>query len=209
MRVLQGEPYSWSWLSVPITNGEIGIFFAEIRLLKDLEDGTQHNVPSLPTYFCGGTRRYLLVSLGGPLPYGFCLNCLSITFLCHILILSLAILLLWSNATRFINKSPPRIPDVHLPDKPFLQVASALRIEINRVLAILRDIASGRDLKKFLGLSYCYIRCLMPVLYERYEEQVDSFAEKAMIEFKKQYVVFDAKVLSKIPRGTLKDKKRA
>ncbi|KAL7242626.1 hypothetical protein ACSBR1_015083 [Camellia fascicularis] len=29
-----------------------------------------------------------------------------------------------------------------------------------------------------------------------------------MIEIKKQYVVFDAKVLSKIPRGPLKDKKR-
>ncbi|KAL7243740.1 hypothetical protein ACSBR1_016042 [Camellia fascicularis] len=32
--------------------------------------------------------------------------------------------------------------------------------------------------------------------------------EKAMIKIKKQYVVFDAKVLSKIPRGPLKDKKR-
>ena len=49
----------------------------------------------------------------------------------------------------------------------------------------------------------------VPVLYEKYEDQVDSFGEKAMIDIKKQYAVFDAKVLSKIPRGPLKDKKKA
>lgn len=48
----------------------------------------------------------------------------------------------------------------------------------------------------------------LPVLYEKYEDQVDSFAEKAHAEFKLQWAVFDAKVLSKIPRGPLKDKKR-
>lgn len=48
----------------------------------------------------------------------------------------------------------------------------------------------------------------VPVLYEKYEDQVDSFAEKATAEFKKQYAVFDAKVLSKIPKGPLKDRKK-
>lgn len=48
----------------------------------------------------------------------------------------------------------------------------------------------------------------LPVIYEKYEDQVDSFAEKAVAEFKKQYAVFDAKVLSKIPRRPLKDKKK-
>lgn len=47
-------------------------------------------------------------------------------------------------------RSPPRIPEVHLPEEPFLQVASALRIEINRGFAVLHSIGSGRDLKKFL-----------------------------------------------------------
>ncbi|PSS26302.1 Reticulon-like protein [Actinidia chinensis var. chinensis] len=153
-----------------------------------------------------------------------------LTLVCHILILSLAILFLWSNVTKFIKKSPPRIPEVHLPEEPFLQVVSALTIEINRALAVLRDIAAGRDLKKFLGiivglwvlsilggccntLTLFYIAFVLlhtlPVLYEKYEDQVDSFVEKAMIEIKKQYAKFDEKVLSKIPRGPLKDKKRA
>lgn len=47
----------------------------------------------------------------------------------------------------------------------------------------------------------------VPVLYEKYEDQVDAFAEKAEAEIKKQYAVFNVKVLSKIPRGPLKDKK--
>ena len=49
----------------------------------------------------------------------------------------------------------------------------------------------------------------MPVFYEKYDDKVDAYAEKAMAELKKQYAVFDAKVLSKIPRGPLKDKKIA
>ena len=59
----------------------------------------------------------------------------------------------------------------------------------------------------------CYTGFLLlhtlPVLYEKYEDQVDAFAEKAMIEIKKQYAVLDEKVLSKIPRGPFKDKKLA
>ncbi|GMY23769.1 reticulon-like protein B5 [Fagus crenata] len=150
-----------------------------------------------------------------------------LTLVCHVLILALAILFLWSNAHTFINKSPPRIPEVHLPEETFLEGAAALIIEINQGFAILRSIASGRDLKKFLiviaGLwvlstvgSWCnfltvfYISFVLlhtvPVLYEKYEHKVDPFAEKAMIELKKQYLVFDAKVLSKIPKGPLKGK---
>lgn len=49
----------------------------------------------------------------------------------------------------------------------------------------------------------------MPVLYEKYDDKIDSFVEKAMVEIKKQYAVVDAKLLSKIPRGPLKDKKHA
>ncbi|XP_021906259.1 reticulon-like protein B5 [Carica papaya] len=151
-----------------------------------------------------------------------------LTLACHISILVLAVFFLWSNAQTFINKSPPRIPEFHLPEEPFLQVASALRMEINWVFSTLREIASGRDLKKFLVVigslwvvsivgSWCNFLTLfyiifvllhtVPVLYEKYEDKVDPFAEKAMIEIRKQYAVFDAKVLSKIPKGALKSKR--
>ncbi|XP_022770510.1 reticulon-like protein B5 [Durio zibethinus] len=151
-----------------------------------------------------------------------------LTLVCHILILSLALMFLWSNAHTFIHKTPPRIPEIHLPEEPFLQVASALTIELNQALKLLRDIASGRNLKKFLMViaafwvlsivgSSCNFLTLfyicfvllhtVPVFYEKYEDKIDPFAEKTMIEIKKQYAVFDAKVLSKIPKGSLKTKK--
>nr|XP_043628050.1 reticulon-like protein B1 [Erigeron canadensis] len=153
-----------------------------------------------------------------------------LTLLCYALILAFTVLFLWSNASKFINKSPPRIPQVRIPEDKFLHFAAGLRIELNQGLDTLRNIASGRDLKKFLAVvaglwilsivgSWCnfltlfYITFVLlhtiPVLYEKYEDQIDAFAEKAMIEIKKQYAVFDAKVVSKIPRGPLKDKKRA
>lgn len=51
----------------------------------------------------------------------------------------------------------------------------------------------------------------IPVLYEKYEDKVDAYGEKAMREIKKQYAVLDEKVLrkviSKIPRGALNKKK--
>ena len=47
----------------------------------------------------------------------------------------------------------------------------------------------------------------VPVLYEKFEDKIDPLAEKAMIEIKKQYAVFNAKVMSKIPLAALKAKK--
>lgn len=47
----------------------------------------------------------------------------------------------------------------------------------------------------------------VPFLYNKYEDQVDGFTEKAIAEFKKRYAVVHANYLSKIPKGPLKDKK--
>ncbi|CAH9123499.1 unnamed protein product [Cuscuta epithymum] len=153
-----------------------------------------------------------------------------LTLVCHVLILALAISFLLSNASTFLKKSPLHIPEVVIPEDIVVSVASALRTEINGALDNLRDIASGKDSKKFLGVivglwilsilgSQCnfltlfYISFVLlhtvPVLYEKYEDQIEAFAEKAGVEIKKQYVVFDAKVLSKIPKGPLKGKKLA
>ncbi|XP_071711535.1 reticulon-like protein B3 [Rutidosis leptorrhynchoides] len=150
-----------------------------------------------------------------------------LTLICHTLILALAVLFLWSNAASFINKSPPKFPDVVLPEDIVLGVANAFRLEINRALAILKAIASGKDLKAFLGAvaglwvasilgSYCNFLTLfyasfillhtLPYLYDRYEDKVDAFGEKAEAEIKKQYAVFSVKVLSKVPVGALKAK---
>ncbi|RLM93068.1 reticulon-like protein B1 [Panicum miliaceum] len=151
-----------------------------------------------------------------------------LTFVCHGLIFSLGVLFLWSNASSFINKSPPRVPEVIIPEDLVVNIALSTRYEINRAFANLRQIALGRDIKKFLmviaGLwllsvlgSCCNFLTLVyivfavlhtvPVLYEKYEDQIDSYGEKGWVEIKKHYAVFDEKVLSKVPRGPAKDKK--
>nr|AFK38654.1 unknown [Medicago truncatula] len=102
---------------------------------------------------CGRTRSYLLVHSRQQLLFGCFFELLEyhfLTLICHISILVLALLFLWSNAHTFVHKTPPHIPIVHLPEEPFLQIASALRIEINRGFSALRDIGTGKDVKKFL-----------------------------------------------------------
>ncbi|GJN06511.1 hypothetical protein PR202_ga24243 [Eleusine coracana subsp. coracana] len=152
-----------------------------------------------------------------------------LTFICHGLIFSLGVLFLWSNASSFINKAPPRIPEVIIPEDLVVNIALSTRYEINRAFANLRQIALGRDIKKFLMViagfwllsvlgSCCNFLTLVyivfvvlhtvPVLYEKYEDQIDSYGEKGWVEIKKQYAVFDAQVLSKVPRGPAKDKKQ-
>ncbi|XP_047970828.1 reticulon-like protein B2 [Salvia hispanica] len=167
----------------------------------------------------GATAAYVLFDV---LEYHF------LTLVCHVLMLGLIGLFLWSSANTFIKKSAPHIPQVVIPEEPVMKCASALRIEINRGFAVLRDIASGKDLKKFLSViaglwvlslvgGCCDFLTLLytitvalftvPIFYEKYEDKVDFYGEKALAELKKQYAVFDAKVLSKIPRA-LKDKKK-
>ncbi|KAG6673979.1 hypothetical protein I3842_15G019100 [Carya illinoinensis] len=72
------------------------------------------------------------------LPCAFAI--LKILFRCFFVF---SILLLWSNASTFIQKRPPHIPQFHIPEEPLLEFAAALRIEINRAFIVLRDIASG------------------------------------------------------------------
>lgn len=55
-------------------------------------------------------------------------------------------------------RAPLKIPEVHIPEDKARHVAYALRNDINRVLSLLRDVALGRDLKKFLMVcSYYFI----------------------------------------------------
>ncbi|KAF9594088.1 hypothetical protein IFM89_027379, partial [Coptis chinensis] len=153
-----------------------------------------------------------------------------LTFVCHSLILSLAVLFLWSNLSSFVNKSPPKFPEIVLPEDLFVSIALSMRYEINRAFTTFREVASGKDLKKFLKviatlwvlsviggwfnfLTLVYIVYVIlhtvPLLYEKHEDHVDTLAEKAMVEINKQYAVLDEKVLQKLPKYPFtKDKKQ-
>ncbi|CAH2069248.1 unnamed protein product [Thlaspi arvense] len=144
-------------------------------------------------------------------------HCRLLTFVCRGSILFLLLSFLWSHA---LNKSPESIMEIYIPEKPLLQAASALTFELNCAFATLRSIALERDIKNFamaliglwlvsiignlfsfLSLVYiCFVLIhTVPMLYEKFEDEIDPIAEKAVIEMKKHYQVFEAKVLSKIP----------
>ncbi|XP_028773202.1 reticulon-like protein B4 [Neltuma alba] len=147
-----------------------------------------------------------------------------ITLACHALILIIMIFFLWTKASMYIHKSAPHIPEVTIPRDCVLEVVSTLRNEINAFLDalrnLLRDVTSGNDLKKFvvvilalwflsiIGSSFSFLTlfylCIVfmftvPMLYEKNEELVDLYGEIVVAELKKQYAVFDEKVLSHIP----------
>ncbi|KAA3475865.1 reticulon-like protein B3 [Gossypium australe] len=127
-----------------------------------------------------------------------------------------SILFVCANVEIVLNRSPTRIPEVQIPKDPVLECAQSLRFEINCAFSVLQDIASGRYLKKFLSViaslwvlsivgSWCNFLTLfyivfillhtVLVLYEKYEDKVDPFAEKAMHEIKKQCAVLNTKFL--------------
>ncbi|ONM54576.1 Reticulon-like protein B4 [Zea mays] len=147
-----------------------------------------------------------------------------LTLVCHCLILTLAILFLWSSAMVFINKCP-NIPEVKIPNDLTLNVARSLRYEINMGFATLWVIGQDHELKKFLivvaglwilsvhgsccnfltlsyivlssyGFLYAFfvVLYIVPVLYEQHGDKVDAFGDKAMLELK-YYTIFDEKCL--------------
>ncbi|KAH0855791.1 hypothetical protein HID58_084052 [Brassica napus] len=167
-------------------------------------------------------------------------HCRLLTFVCRGSILFVILSFVWSNA---LNRSPEKIMEIYIPEKPLLQAASALTFEVNCALATLRSIALERDIKNFalvviglwlvsiigswfsflsliyickytklvLILLFCLFRDYVldssptgfvlihtvPKLYEKYEDEIDPIAEKAVIEMKKHFQVLEAKFLSK------------
>ncbi|XP_076911069.1 reticulon-like protein B2 [Bidens hawaiensis] len=142
-------------------------------------------------------------------------------FLCHFLILALAILFLWSNLSSFVNKSPPKFPDIRLSREMCECIAILLEDQINEGCLYLRDMTTRRDIKSFLSviftlwlvsviggcfefLTLVYILFVVlltaPLLYERNESLVDAYGEKAGNEI--------MEALHKLPLPFLKNNKQ-
>ncbi|GAB2233611.1 hypothetical protein Droror1_Dr00002837 [Drosera rotundifolia] len=140
---------------------------------------------------------------------------LSIVF--FLLALSLVVQFVWSNASGLVNRLPPRLT---IPDELFVNIAVAAGAEVNKALGFLQDVALGGSLKQFLMVvgsliivaiisSWCnfltilYIGFIgahtLPVLYEKYEDEVDSFVDNLLGRAQHQYKKIDARFLSQIP----------
>ncbi|KAL3502459.1 hypothetical protein ACH5RR_036908 [Cinchona calisaya] len=156
------------------------------------------------------------------------LNYHFLSFICFALIFGLIAQFVWSNASGILNRSRSEVPRLVLPEELFVNLAKTISIQVNRGLGFLQDIACGGDIKHFLMVvlslfavavisSWCNFMTILflgfvgahtlPVLYERYEDQVDGFVYNVLGQFQGHYRKLDSGFLSKIPKGKFMGKK--
>ncbi|XP_030515870.1 reticulon-like protein B8 isoform X2 [Rhodamnia argentea] len=144
------------------------------------------------------------------------------------LILGMLVQFLWSNASGLLSRSASKPPRLVVPNDLFVKIGKSVGVEVNQALEYLQDVALGGNLKQFLIVvgslwaaaiigSWCnFITVLyigfvaahtLPVLYESYEDQVDSFGNQVMDQLQHHYHKLDTGFLSKIPKGKLRAKK--
>ncbi|GMY18449.1 reticulon-like protein B14 [Fagus crenata] len=148
-----------------------------------------------------------------------------VTLLCHMLIIAMLIIFIWSNAAGIITWTPPNyILEIQISESTCRYLVRT----VNRFLYKFHEISSGKDFTHMfvaisslwllsiigsyissLNLLYIVFLCMqtLPVFYERYEEEVDYLATRGNRDLKKLYTKFDSNVLNKIPRGPVKNKK--
>jgi len=147
-----------------------------------------------------------------------------LTLLFFALVLGMLAQFIWSNASGLFSsgRSQTKVPRVALPKEIFVDIAITISAEVNRALRFLQDVACGGNIKQLLGvvgslwaaavlgswfnfLTVLYVGIVaahtLPVFYERYDDQVDSFVYKVLDQFQGQYSKLDAGFLSKIPKG--------
>lgn len=145
-----------------------------------------------------------------------------LSVLATLLMITLAVLFVWSNSAALLHRSPLPLGDFKLSEDEARSLALTLREEVNKILAVAHDLALGKDFKLLLkvaavlwGLSVVggwfhlltlvYLAVIVshtfPAVYERYEDQVDSYAQRAYEEAHNRYRDIDAKFLSKLPKG--------
>lgn len=50
----------------------------------------------------------------------------------------------------YLCRSPPKFPDIVIPEDLVVSIALSVRHEVNRASTTFKEVASGKDLKKFL-----------------------------------------------------------
>ncbi|KAG0591995.1 hypothetical protein M758_1G203800 [Ceratodon purpureus] len=167
----------------------------------------------------GSTLAWFLLEKSG---YTF------MTLLCNILMFVVVILFVWSNVAALLHRPGPPVPELSLSEDFVLSTASVFRYDVNKALAIARDVALGKDFKLFLlVIAFLYVvstvtswfnflTCvwigivllhIVPFVYDKYEDVIDHHAKKAADVASTHYKNVDAAVLSKIPRAPAKQKK--
>ncbi|KAL4569998.1 hypothetical protein LXL04_025647 [Taraxacum kok-saghyz] len=156
---------------------------------------------------CGATAVWVLFEW---LDYNF------LPLLCFGLVVCIIGQFIWSN---LLKGAPPR---VILPDELFVNIAKLVADEVNRALGYLQYVGSRGDIKQlalvvgglltaaiigtccnfwtviYIGFVAAHI---LPVVYEKYDDQIDSAVYNVLGRVQTHYSKLDASLLSKIPKA--------
>ncbi|KAK2985844.1 hypothetical protein RJ640_018710 [Escallonia rubra] len=151
-----------------------------------------------------------------------------LSFVCNVLLLLVVILFLWAKSASLLNRPLPPLPDLEVSEESILKAADGMRVWVNRALSVAREISVGGNLKLFLQvalgllvISYVgsffnfltlvytgvILSLSLPMLYDKYQDQIDDKLIVAHKIFQAQYKNFDDNVLRKIPLPVKKEKK--
>lgn len=151
-----------------------------------------------------------------------------LTLVCFALILGMFVQFLWTHASGMVTRSSSQVPRIVLPEEMFVNLAKMIGSEVNRGLGFLQDLACRGTSKQFLiavasllviavigswcnFLTVLYIGFVgahtLPVLYERYEDEVDNFVYSVLDQLHHNYKKLDSGLFSRIQKGKFKGKK--
>ncbi|KAI5661135.1 hypothetical protein M9H77_20458 [Catharanthus roseus] len=157
-----------------------------------------------------------------------CVGYNLLTFIANVVLLLVVILFFWAKSASLLNRPLPPLPDLEVSEESVVKVADVLQVWINDILLIAHNIAIGGNLKLFLQvassllvvsylggffnfLTLLYIGVLLslsiPLLYEKYQHEIDKQLILARNVIHIQYMKLDEKVLRKIPWPQNKEKK--
>ncbi|CAM8994095.1 unnamed protein product [Rhodiola kirilowii] len=149
-------------------------------------------------------------------------------FIANVLLLLVIILFMWAKSASLLNRPLPLIPNLEMSEDAVFKAIEEIRVWINYGLSFARDIAIGRNLKRFIQvaislwfisyigsffnfLTLVYIGVLLslsvPLVYDKYQDHIDDKLSIAHGVILTQYRKIDEKVLQKIQIPAGKGKK--
>ncbi|XP_058088698.1 reticulon-like protein B9 [Magnolia sinica] len=171
------------------------------------------------TVLAGTTMIWFLFEIVG---------CHFVTLVCHVCIIVMIVIFLWSKGATHFNRTPPKISDIMLSERTFEDVALAFHAKLLIFISIPYDAARGKNMKLFLmaiaslwissvvgsfcsftSFLYFGVICIqtLPALYKRYEREVDFLMGRGNRNVKKLYKKFNSDVLKMILKGPVKGRK--
>ncbi|GAB2291707.1 hypothetical protein Dimus_025958 [Dionaea muscipula] len=152
-----------------------------------------------------------------------------LSFAANVLLLLVVILFFWAKSASLLNRPLPPMPDLEISEELVEKAADKTRVWVNHLLSIAQQIAVCGNLRvlfqvvmtlwwvSYIG-SFCnfftfiYMGIILslsvPVLYDKYQDEVDDKIHMALGIVQAQYRKFDESFLRKLPSSMYRTKQK-